>query len=230
LVAGAAGRIAGARFRPARLLGALALPVGTYLGLRIAGTPLPHVVAWSLAPLGVALVIPSAVTLQRCAGRSRPPLAAVLVLVSLGGVWAGPPENDHTVAAIGAALGCVVVGALWGAEQSPVAAAVNCLVVVWAALGGGADRFDPTMAGLLCLGVLPLAVVIPSRAMRTLLEGWRGPALLLGGHCIVVLVASRVYAARRPDAVGFGSVLLAGLLVVVGLGRATRGAARLRGA
>jgi hypothetical protein len=144
-------------------------------------------------------------------------LLAALVLISVGGVWAGPPENDHTVAAIGAAAGCLVVFVLWSGRAGMAVAAVDCLVVVWAALGGGAGKVHPTIAGVSCLGLLPFGVLIPRAAWRLLLTDRRCVAALLVGHAVVVFVASRIYASHYDDVFGLECVVVAGAVVAAAL-------------
>jgi hypothetical protein len=191
--------------------------VATWAGLQIADVPAPSRFAWSVAPVVLGLVVASVFTVGKWSRSAPRWILAALVLVSLVGVWAGPPENDHTVAGVGAAAGCVVVYVLWSGRAGMVVAAVDCLVVVWAALGGGVGRVHPTLAGALCLGLLPFGVLIPRAAWRLLLADRRCIAALFVGHAAVVVVASRVYAAHHDDVFGLECVVVAGALVAAAL-------------
>jgi hypothetical protein len=194
-------------------IGVVILPVATWAGLVIADVRAPSKIAWSVAPIGVGLVVASAFTVRKWPGSAPRWLFAALILMSVGGVWAGPPENDHTVAAIGAAAGVLTVYVLWSGRVGMTVAAVDCLVVVWAALGGGAGKVHPTIAGVLCLGLLPFGVLIPRAAWRMILADRRCIAAVLVGHAIVVFVAARVYAARYDNVFGLECVVVAGGLV-----------------
>jgi hypothetical protein len=193
---------------------AVLVPVGTAIGWSIPRTTAPLVIRWGLAPLAIVLAAAAGWSLGRWGRtRGRGPLLA-FVLVSLVGVWAGPPENDHTIAAVGAAAGALLVCSIWRARMGVVEGLIDCTVVVWAALGAGAGKFHPTIAGLLCLGLLPLGVLLPEGTVRNLLERPKGFAVLLGVHTAIVLVAARVYAARWPDLGGLLCVVAASLLAV----------------
>jgi hypothetical protein len=206
------------RLRPVGwVIGIVILPAATWAGLVIADVPAPSRVAWSVVPIGLGLVVASAFTVRKWSRSAPRWLLAALVLLSAGGVWAGPPENDHTVAVIGAAAGCVVVFVLWSGRAGMVVAAVDCLVVVWAALGGGAGKVDPTIAGVLCLGLLPFGVLIPRAAWKLLLADRWCVAALLVGHAVVVFVASRVYAAHYDDVFGLECAVVAGAVVAAAL-------------
>jgi hypothetical protein len=193
--------------------GVIIVPIGTWAALVIADVPAPSRIAWSVAPIGGALVLASVFTVHRWPRSAPRGVLAALVLISLLGVWAGPPENDHTVAAIGAAAGCLAAYLLWADRAGLVVAAVDAVVVVWAALGGGAGKVHPSVAGVLCLGLLPLGALLPRAAWRSLLSDWNGVAAVIAGHVVVVAVAARVYAARQPNLFGLECVVVAGALV-----------------
>jgi len=208
-----------------RELGGFVLPVGTYLGMQLTDTPWPAISFRRLAVIGAVFVVVAATGLVLWRHDLDQRGASALILVSLVGVWAGPPENDHTLVAGGAAAGALVVALIRPQAMSWIGAATGAGVVVWASLGGGVGLVDPTVAGYLCLGMLPLGLIAPllARSPDASTVGWRP---LLVGQVAIAGVASRVYAVRSSDAVGLAVTLVTMVCVALALVGVSRSRAR----
>lgn len=140
------------------------------------------------------LAASTGVTLAR---RWPAPVVLVAFVISLGGMWAGVPENDHIVL-LGALLTGLGVAA--GRATLTATATVGCVALLGgAAVVGGVGRTLPTVGGLLCFALL-WALPIGAALRRRRLAVGRAAALPLATAHIVVAAVSARWIASSSEA------------------------------
>jgi hypothetical protein len=155
-----------------------------------------------------------------------------MALMSIVGLFLCAPDTDQALVLLGAAGLVGMTGwPLRFTRLGSIGAPAWVALFTWIVAIGGIARPGPTLAGVVCLGVLalePSAATLHSRVRGTSPED--APAqsaiLLLGTHLLFVLVTARVAGVRSPldrtilvlvvSAVAAMAILLGGLQQVGG--------------
>jgi hypothetical protein len=192
---------------PLRAAGALA-----GAGLALDAVPFVLSSRWTAAVIGCTVAALVLVTrAERDTDRS---FTSVCLVVTLAGVYAGPPDTEVTTV-VGAVAGIAALAVLvlpWQRRRSvPDASAALVVLTCWTAIVESQGRLAAFPAAIACFGVLlvePLVrLVTTTRSPLPTMARWQ----LLAIHVAAVGVASRVAA---PQTSVTASVAISGVALV----------------